>query len=424
MPISASSRSKARRSSCRCSTRSPRPNSPLKALLVSAANETSLSHAPEHAAAPGNSLSEAQRIATQQLEQAAQKKAPKGGAGVSLAEQQLSVTLPGQNTASDDIAGPFTDQRFKALHELALGNGQSPPAIDATVQNLGELYVDVNRNAPAADVGKVLDKLKADNARLPASLQTPIASLTKQVAGRTVDDTRERLNALWTSSVVPFCASALDNRYPAFKGATNEITLDDFTRLLSKGGLIDSFFDANLRPYVDVSKNPWVWQKLNNSDLGIPGATLLQFQRAASIRDNMFANGGGKPGVSFELLPISLDAKSTEVTVEIDGQTTSYDHGPQRAVKMMWPGPSGVGHVRIAFQPQAAGEQTVIEQDGAWAWFRVLQASSLKRSTGADRYIATFSVADRSASFEIRANSVINPFVNNQLEAFRCPPKL
>jgi len=91
---------------------------------------------------------------------------------------------------------------------------------------------------------------------------------------------------------------------------------------------------------------------------------------------------------------------------------------------MTWPGPSGVGHVRIAFQPQAAGEPTVIEQDGPWALFRVLQASGLKRSTGADRYIATFAVADRSASFEIRANSVINSFANNQLEAFRCPPKL
>jgi len=401
------------------------PDSPLKAILVSAANETSLSQAPERPSAPANSLSEAQQLAAQQLEQAAQKKVPKGSAaGLSLAEQQLNVTLPGQGGAADDIAGPFTDQRFKALHELALGNGQSPPAIDATVKNLGELYLAVNRSAPSADVSKVVDKLKADNARLPPSLQGPIATLTKEATGQTVDDTRDRLNALWTASVVPFCVSALDNRYPAFKSASNEVTLDDFAHLLGKGGLVDSFFDANLRPYVDMSKNPWVWQKLNNTELGIPQAALTQFQRAAAIRDSMFANGGNKPGVSFELLPISLDAKSTKVTVEIDGQSLSYDHGPERAVKMTWPGPSGVGHVRIAFEPQGTGEATVIEKDGAWAWFRVLQASGLRRTTGADRYAVTFRVADRSASFEIRANSVINPFANNQLEGFRCPSKL
>jgi type VI secretion system protein ImpL len=240
----------------------------------------------------------------------------------------------------------------------------------------------------------------------------------------TAGGVRAQLNSLWVASVLPFCQSALDNRYPAFKTGTNEITLDDFGRLFAKGGLIDNFFATNLRQYVDVSKNPWVWQKVENLDLGIPAATLVQFQRAASLRDNMFMSGGNKPGISFELLPIDLDPKSTQVVVEVDGQTLVYDHGPPRATKMMWPGPSGVGHVRIAFQPQNPGTPTTIEKDGVWAWFRALQESQLKQSTGADRYVATFKAGDRSATFEIRANSVINPFASNQIELFRCPPKL
>jgi type VI secretion system protein ImpL len=89
---------------------------------------------------------------------------------------------------------------------------------------------------------------------------------------------------------------------------------------------------------------------------------------------------------------------------------------------MTWPGPSGVGHVRIAFQPP--GDMTTIEKDGVWAWFRVLQENQPRQSTGADRFTVTFKAGDRSASFEIRANSVINPFVSNQIETFRCPPKL
>src|SRR5262249_34597193 len=138
----------------------------------------------------------------------------------------------------------------------------------------------------------------------------------------------------------------------------------------------------------------------------------------------MFPGGGAKPGVSFEIAPVGLDAKSTQVVVDIDGQQITYDHGPPRPVKMQWPGPSGIGQVRVSFLPQNPGETTTIQKDGIWALFRLLQESNLKQSTGSDRFNVTFKVGDRDATFEIRANSVINPFAANQLELFRCPPTL
>jgi type VI secretion system protein ImpL len=414
------------------------PDSPLRALMVSAANETWLSHLPQ-GGAPLTSAggltaaaTAAQQAATQAAAQAAAKNTPRGlqPVGQSLAEQQLTSVLGSQNTASDDPAGPFTDRRFKALHDLVAGSNGAPPPLDGAVANLGDLYTSVSRadssggNAAAAVDPASVAKLQADAARLPQPLQGMITALIKQVSALSVGGVRTQLNALWVASVVPFCESALDNRYPAFKTASNEITLDDFARLFAKGGLIDTFFTTNLRQYVDVSKAPWAWQKVNNLDLGIPAATLVEFQRAASIRDNMFLGGGSKPGIGFDIVPVDLDAKSTQVVLEVDGQTIVYDHGPPRPEHMTWPGPSGVGHVRIAFQPQTPGVSTTIEKDGVWAWFRVLQESQLKQSTGADRYLATFKSGDRVATFEIRANSVINPFASNQLELFRCPPKL
>ncbi len=407
------------------------PDSPLRALMVSAAEETWLSHVPDSPAPPpGSDLAQAAALAAQQAAKAAEKNAPKGvpPVGKSLAEQQLASVLSAPSAAADDVAGPFTDKRFKALHELVAGNGTAPPAIDGAMASINALYLAINRVGAAPDPVKGLadgggmTKLQAEVARVPEPMQTMLTSLTKSISALTVGGARAQLNALWTASVAPTCQSFLENRYPVFRTASNEMTLDDFSRLFTSGGLIDGFFNANLRQFVDVSKNPWIWQKVDNLELGIPQATLLHFQRAAWIRDNMFA--GGKPGVSFEIVPISLDAKSTEVVLEVDGQTTSYDHGPPRPVKMTWPGPSGVGHVRIAFSPPSAGEATTIEKDGVWAWFRVLQESQIKQSGGADRYLATFKVGQRSAAFEVRANSVINPFGSNQLELFRCPPKL
>ena len=49
----------------------------------------------------------------------------------------------------------------------------------------------------------------------------------------------------------------MTGRYPFVPGATNEIPLDDFARLFSPGGLIDGFFNTQLRPYVDTSGAKW-----------------------------------------------------------------------------------------------------------------------------------------------------------------------
>jgi type VI secretion system protein ImpL len=416
------------------------PDSPLKAIWVSAANETWLSKPPTGAppASQGALLAAAGQAANQAAMQSnlANRAGSTAPAGKSLAEQQLTSVLGQPAPGQEDIAGSFTDKRFKPLHDLVSGGGNGPPPIDTVMADLDGLYREVNAAGASPDAAKALTgggagggggaaaRLQADAQRLPAPVAAVVASVAGSTSSAAVGGARAQLNGLWTSQVAPFCQSALDNRYPIYSSATNEVTLDDFARLFAKGGLIDAFFDANLKSFVDVSKNPWAWQKVDNTDLGIPPAVLAQFQRAAAIRDSMFPGGGGKPGVNFDVVPVSLDSKSSSVVVEIDGQTVSYDNGPPRPVKVTWPGPSGVGHVRVAFQPQSAGETTTIEKDGVWSWFRLLQESQLKETTGADRYQVTFHAGSRSATFELRANSVVNPFSSHMLEAFRCPPRL
>jgi type VI secretion system protein ImpL len=410
------------------------PDSPLKAFWVSAANETWLSKPPS--GPPPVSQNALLAAAGQAANQAATQSGPaKSGAppaAKSLAEQQLSSVLGQPAPGTEDLAASFTDKRFKPLHDLVSGAGGAPPAIDTVIADLDGLYRSVNAAGASGDAAKALApgggggdaaaKLQSDAQRLPDPVKAVVAGVATSTSSLAVGGARAQLNGLWTTQVAPFCQSALDNRYPIFSGGANEVTLDDFSRLFSKGGLIDAFFDANLRPFVDMSKNPWAWQKVDNADLGIPPGVLAEFQRAAAIRDSMFPGGGAKPGVNFDIVPVSLDSKSTQVILEIDGQTVSYDNGPPRPVKISWPGPSGIGHVRVAFQPQ--GDGTTLEKDGVWAWFRMLQTSQLRQTGGADRYQATFRAGDRSATFEIRANSVINPFASNMLEVFRCPPRL
>jgi type VI secretion system protein ImpL len=80
--------------------------------------------------------------------------------------------------------------------------------------------------------------------------------------------------------------------------------------------------------------------------------------------------------------------------------------------------------VRITFSPPIAGTPTTIKRDGPWAWFRLLDEAQVTQSSLTDRFNVTFEVGGRSATFELRANSVNNPFSLTSLEQFRCPGSL
>ena len=145
---------------------------------------------------------------------------------------------------------------------------------------------------------------------------------------------------------------------------------------------------------------------------------LTQFQFAAEIRDAFWpAGGGGAPQVPFTLALSELDRTSTRFTVDIDGQSQFFDHGPRRDQDFSWPGTRS--RARIAFTPQIAGASS-ITREGTWAWFRLLDAAQISGSAS-DRFSVTFTVGSRSASFQLQAGSVINPFNLRALESFRCP---
>jgi type VI secretion system protein ImpL len=214
----------------------------------------------------------------------------------------------------------------------------------------------------------------------------------------------------------------LRDRYPFNKDNLSGVTIDDFGRVFAPGGLLDKFFQENLKSLVDTTKSPWQWRSLGERPRGASDEVLLQFQRAALIREVFFQHGGQRPQVNFTLKPVYLDALTTRFMLDIDGQKTEYRHGPTRSVNAQWPGPSGSSQARIVFETKD-GAQAVLSDDGPWAWFRLLDQSKIETTTP-DRFLVTFKAGEREMRYEIRANSVINPFIMKELQAFQCPEVL
>jgi len=254
--------------------------------------------------------------------------------------------------------------------------------------------------------------LRAAAGRAIPSVATQVTGMADKVAAIEKGAVSGNLNDAYKAAVVPLCSKMIANRYPMVADSGSDVTLDDFGRLFSGGGVMDSFFNANLAQYVDMSGRTWKAQ----GGLSISPGALEQFRIARLFRDSMFASGN-TPSARFEITPMSLDNAATQVLLEFGGQSVTYNHGPQVPVQMQWPGPGPSG-ARLTFQQPGAPEATVSKQ-GPWALFRLFDEGQI--APGGDTFMITFIVGNHSATFQVRPGSAFNPFSLNELHKFRCP---
>jgi len=100
-----------------------------------------------------------------------------------------------------------------------------------------------------------------------------------------------------------------------------------------------------------------------------------------------------------------------------------YRHGPPRINRLQWPAPNSTGRVRLVFVDTQGGRHSV-QEEGPWAWFRILDRARFQGTAQPELFNVTFQVAGLSASFQLRADSVLNPFRLPALESFSCPERL
>jgi type VI secretion system protein ImpL len=384
------------------------PDSPLKAFMLAASQETTLG-----TVKTGGSL----------VEQGV------GALGNKLdaVKKRLENALGNQ---PDDAAPPPAqvnpvDAHFQALHELAGKPGAAGPVpLDTQLAALKDAasYLEASdaarKQGLPAPPGDALNKLKLVAQGAPA----PLAGIANDVAngGSTlmVGGERARLNALWQANVAQLCRQALDGRYPLVRGSNRDAAPDDFGRILGPGGLIDDFFQKNLATLVDMSGPQWRWRTGADS-LGIPVDVLAQFQRAAQIRDAFFRAGGRDVSVRFTLKVLDIDPAIDHATIDIDGQQLVAAHVDQSMV-FQWPSGKGTGQAHVDFDPSGDSARA----DGPWALLHLMDNARLQPTAQADRFKMTFETDGHPLVLQLDASSVTNPFRRGVFEQFRCPDRL
>ncbi len=321
------------------------------------------------------------------------------------------------------------DDRFDGLRRMVKPPAPGQPApVDASLGLINELYTLLTATETAVKGGatppqsEVPTKIKAEAARMPEPLRSMLQTLSIAGSSQALGATRSNISAGLAAAVGDFCPKAINGRYPFVRSSQRDVTQEDFARLFAPGGLIDDFFQKNLLQYVDISTKPWSFKRVGDTSMGDSG-TLVQFQRAAAIRD-VFFRSGRAAGMRLDFKPVEMDASINQFILDVDGQLVKYSHGPQVPQAVQWPGPRGSTQVRLQVQPPSAAGASGQVFEGPWALFRMFDQVQIENTAQPEKFKVTFNIEGRRATFEVTTSSVQNPFRLRELEQFQCPGRL
>jgi type VI secretion system protein ImpL len=383
------------------------PTSPLRGLLATVESNTNMAKPPEGGQPAAGLAAAAAKAVMNPLNKLF------GG----------NKPAAGQMTPAEKITA-----HFAAVDQLVQGPPGAAP-IDRVIgqiaqiqQKMSGLGTGVGETNPLdalakSGQGDALKSLQLQASTLPA----PIGALVAQVGGRSeslaVGQARGELDQRYREQVVKQCQEIIGGRYPFTASSGVDVPLADFGRLFGVGGVFDQFFKENLAPLVDSTRSPWVWRAGGSGPAGASTGMLRQFEMVQQIRELYFGPGGQSPEQQFTLTPGDLDAGATRFTLEMDGQTLDYRHGPVRSMPAKWPGPSP-GASAVTFEDRSGAHPNLSFQ-GPWAWFRLLDAATLRAESDV-RFDAAFQNGGHQATVIIEATSIRNPYQKSPVHQFRC----
>ena len=393
-------------------------DSTLKRLLRAVVAETDLTRVPEEAAEGGDPAVPKGVIG------AVTKRLGKVG---KLAKKGVKLAAgAGGGAEAAEPPGAAIAGHFAALKAVITETDGVPPLIGDAELALGALANELQTVAASPDPEAALlargglPELTGQLADVAAVLPDPVDDWIAGIAGDTISVTREavlaQMNARWRADVLPFCTSATAGRYPFDQASAIDVNVADFQRLFGPGGLIDAFTTEVLLPYVDTARRPWAWR----ADFGLDAAVLLPFEQARAIRDGLFPGGAG-PVMAFTLEPKDLGANAARVTLNVDGQQLVFFNAATRPMPMTWPGPDGTNLISLSFTPVDGTAEAIASETGAWAWLRLIRKGQMQRTDLPELFRLKLSLGPYSAAFDLRANSVENPFDLTMFGNFRCP---
>lgn len=111
----------------------------------------------------------------------------------------------------------------------------------------------------------------------------------------------------------------------------------------------------------------------------------------------------------MQISVVDMDPAITELVIDIDGQVLRYAHGPDRPLKVTWPGPRNGSMAEITASPRIRQDTSTLLTGGPWALFHLLDAGMVQETAVRGRQLVEYDFDGRRVVLEITAGRDFNP---------------
>lgn len=340
---------------------------------------------------------------------------------VNLVQQQTKPDLTANTSPFNQfIANQFTDLNLVSLSstkELSLKIAELEQFIStlSVINDGGKTAFTITKtrftNESATDPVSAL----FNQAR---QLPEPLRTWTKQIAGDTwvilIKDSRQYINQQWQQTVFRDFQNTIGKRYPFDSSQSNEIAIADFNRFFSTHGVLNTFTDEYVKPFLDVSSAEWKPKAVNDSVLPIATETLDEIIRANIITNMFFPDYGNESKIDFSLQKISLDPVVSSIRLEIGETKLTDTQSSDSFIRFSWP----QTNAKLALDSIEGNHYELAEQ-GTWALFKLLEkVNVLVDEQDSSSLQILFEVNSNSGRYLLKTKNKVNPFTPGILSGF------
>jgi type VI secretion system protein ImpL len=220
----------------------------------------------------------------------------------------------------------------------------------------------------------------------------------------------------------------LVTHYPFVLKSTSDVALPDFAEFFRpQTGTFWRFYQETLASRF-MRSGPRYVPRPSEVKSGFRSDFLDCLSIAQEIGDAVFVDGATQPAVPFKVKMQSVDARVSEITLNIDGDTLAYRNEPEKWRAMQWPGKNGPAGASL--QVKGSDFNVLVERDdGEFGFFRLLSAGDIKPiSPGALTLEATWRFrlnnSESRVTIQFQVSRQRYPFLQGFFSRLNCPSSI
>lgn len=253
---------------------------------------------------------------------------------------------------------------------------------------------------------------------LPTPLNRWVVKLADQAWHVVMVEAVHYMEIDWRDNVVKPFNEKLANNYPFNPRAQQDASLDAFERFFKPDGVLDTFYQQNLKLFIENDLN-----RDGDDGVVIHEDIIRQLHNAQKIRDIFFSKQNGL-GTQFAVETVSLSGNKRRSVLNLDGQLVDYSQGRHYTAHLVWPNNMREGNEsKLTLVSTSGGAPRSISFSGPWAQFRLFGAGQLT-SVEEGTFNVRFNVDGGAMVYRIHADAEDNPFSGGLFSQFRLPDTL